>query len=140
MAGYFSKIPSDLKLLPDRYFNLPLYKDEIWPNVQGAFDFVGFRDEAYFPSGDVSCRPDGSASYLIDPALNTKAFLDVISAQTGTSLAEAEVTLGDARAPAHMGAPTTPTNLQPFLAILRRRNFLWLMISPSRRISTSRRR
>jgi hypothetical protein len=99
MAGYFSEIPLDLDLLPDRYFNLPLYKDEIWPNVQAAFDFVGFRDEAYFPSGDVSCRPDGAASYLIDPALNTKAFLDVISAQTGTSLALAKVTLKEQRAP-----------------------------------------
>ena len=105
MAGYFSEIPSDLDLLPDRYYNLPLYKDEIWPNVQGAFDFVGFRDEAYFPSGNVSCRPDGSASYLIDPALNTKAFLDVISAQTGTSLPQAKVTLKDARAPGRIGAP-----------------------------------
>jgi ADP-ribosyl-[dinitrogen reductase] hydrolase len=94
-----------LNLLPDRYYNLPLYKDEIWPNVQGAFDFVGFRDEAYFPSGNVSCRPDGSASYLIDPALNTKAFLDVISAQTGTSLAQAKVTLKDTRALGRIGVP-----------------------------------
>jgi hypothetical protein len=105
MAGYFSEIPSNLDLLPDRYFNLPLYKDEIWPNVQGAFDFVGFRDEAYFPSGYVSWRPDGSASYLIDPALNTKAFLDVISAQTGTSLAQAKVTLKETRAPGRIGVP-----------------------------------
>jgi hypothetical protein len=105
MAGYFSEIPSNLDLLPDRYFNLPLYKDEIWPNVQGAFDFVGFRDEAYFPSGYVSWRPDGSASYLIDPALNAKAFLDVISAQTGTSLAQAKVTLKETRAPGRIGVP-----------------------------------
>ena len=27
MAGYFSKLPSNLDLLPDRYFNVPLYKD-----------------------------------------------------------------------------------------------------------------
>lgn len=105
MAGYFSEIPPDLDLLPDRYFNLPLYKDEIWPNVQAAFDFVGFRDEAYFPSGNVSCRPDGSASYLIDPALNNKAFLDVISAQTRTSLAQAKVTLKEERAPGRIGSP-----------------------------------
>lgn len=105
MAGYFSEIPSDLDLLPNRYYNLPLYKDEIWPNVQAAFDFVGFRDETFFPSGNVSCRPDGSASYLIDPALNTKAFLDVISAQTGTLLAQAKVTLKDTHAPGRIGIP-----------------------------------
>jgi hypothetical protein len=84
MAGYFSEIPSNLDLLPDRYFNLPLYKDEIWPNVQGASDFVGFLDAAYFPSGDVSCRPDGSASYLVDPALNTKAFRMASLPRAGT--------------------------------------------------------
>jgi ADP-ribosyl-[dinitrogen reductase] hydrolase len=105
MAGYFSKIPSNLDLLPDRYFNLPLYKDEIWPSVQAAFEFIGFRDDAYFPSGSVSCRPDGSASCIIDPALNTKAFLDVISAQTGTSLARTRVTLKDERATGRIGLP-----------------------------------
>ena len=74
-------------------------------DVRPPFEFDEFRDETYFPSGNVSCRPDGSASYLIDPALNTKAFLDVISAQTGTSLAQAKVTLKDARAPGRIGAP-----------------------------------
>jgi hypothetical protein len=79
MAGYFSEIPSNLDLLPDRYFNLPLYKDEIWPHVQASFDFVGFRDEAYFPSGDVNCRPDRSAI----PAVNLGHDSDTVAAVTG---------------------------------------------------------
>lgn len=72
--------------LPDRYFNLPFCEDEFWRNLQGSADFVGFLDATYFPSGDVSCRPDGSASYIIDPAFNTKAFFDVLSTQTRTLL------------------------------------------------------
>jgi ADP-ribosyl-[dinitrogen reductase] hydrolase len=105
MAGYFAKVPSDWNPSPDRYYSLPLYKDEIWPNVQAAFDFIGFRGENYFPSGSVSCRLDGSASYLIDPALNSKAFLDVISAHTGTTLAKARVTLTEQRAVGRVAPP-----------------------------------
>ncbi|WP_245330420.1 ADP-ribosylglycohydrolase family protein [Bradyrhizobium sp. AS23.2] len=107
MAGYFSKLPSNLDLLPDRYFNVPLYNDEIWPGVRAAYDFIGYRDETYFPGGSVGVRPDGTASYFIDPQLNTKAFLDVIAAQTGTSAAKARVTLKDKRAIGRVGPPLT---------------------------------
>jgi len=107
MAGYFAKVPSDWNEPPDRFYNLPLYRDEIWPNVKAAFDFIGHRDESYFPSGSVSCRPDGSASYLIDPALNSAAFLEIIAAQTGTALGRANVALRDQPAIGRVGSPVT---------------------------------
>ncbi|MCS3731373.1 hypothetical protein [Bradyrhizobium betae] len=69
IAGNFSEIQSSWDLLPDRYDNLPF-----WPNGLCATSFVGFFNATHIPPGDVNCRPDGSASYLVDPALNTKAF------------------------------------------------------------------
>jgi hypothetical protein len=67
VAANFSEIQSSWDLLPDRYGNLAF-----WPNGLGATGLVGFFDATHIPPVD-NCRPDGSASHLVDPALNTKA-------------------------------------------------------------------
>jgi ADP-ribosyl-[dinitrogen reductase] hydrolase len=105
MAGLFANIPGNEKPSPDGYFQFPLYSDEVWPRVAAAFDFVGHRDQSFFPGGWVSCREDGFAYYSIDAALNTPGFLEVISAQTGTDLARTTISIKDERAPARIGSP-----------------------------------
>ena len=105
MAGYFSEILATDRPSPEGYFLCPLYRDEIWPSVAATYDFIGYRDPYYFPGGWVSVREDGSASYLIDPALNTPPFLEAIAAQTDTELVRTRISVTDDRAPAHVGSP-----------------------------------
>ena len=105
MAGLFAEKPANQKPSPDGYYQFPLYSDEVWPTVAAAFDFIGYRDQSYFPGGRVSCREDGSAYYSIDTVLNTPSFLDVIAAQTGTDLAKTTISVNDERALARIGSP-----------------------------------
>jgi hypothetical protein len=65
-------MPADQKPSPDGYCQFPLYSDEVWPKVAAAFDFIGYRDQSYFPGGWVSCREDGAAYCSIDPMLKTR--------------------------------------------------------------------
>jgi hypothetical protein len=65
-------MPVDQKPSPDGYYQFPLHSDEVWPKVATAFDFIGYRDQSYFPGGWVSCREDGAAYYSIDSMLKTR--------------------------------------------------------------------
>ena len=105
MAGYFSEISATDRPSPEGYFGCSLYKDEVWPSIAATYDFIGYRDPYHFPGGRVSSREDGSAYYLIDPALNTPEFLSAIATQTGTELARAQINLTDDRALARIGPP-----------------------------------
>lgn len=105
MAGLFAEIPDNERSSPEGYYQYPLYSDEVWPRVAATFEFVGHRDQSFFPGGWVSCREDGSAYYSIDAALDTPDFLEVIAAQTGTDLAMATVAVQAERAPARIGLP-----------------------------------
>ncbi|WP_247488612.1 ADP-ribosylglycohydrolase family protein [Bradyrhizobium sp. 17] len=105
MAGYFSEISASDRPSREGYYSCSLYRDEIWPSIEATYDFIGYRDPHHFAGGWVSVRADGSASYLIDPALNTPEFLNVIAAQTGTELVRARIAVTGKRAPAHIGAP-----------------------------------
>lgn len=105
MAGYFSEVSASSQPSREGYFGCSLYRDEIWPSVAATYDFIGYRDPYHFPGGWVSVREDGSASYLIDSALNAPEFLTVIATQTGTDLARTRITVTESRAPARIGAP-----------------------------------
>jgi hypothetical protein len=65
MAGLFAEKPANQKPSPDGYYQFPLYSDEVWPRVAAAFDFIGYRDQSYFPGGRVSCREDGGTSNFV---------------------------------------------------------------------------
>jgi ADP-ribosyl-[dinitrogen reductase] hydrolase len=105
MVGSFAEITDSQKLSSDGSYQFPLYSDEVWPRVAATFEFVGYRDQSFFPGGSVNCRKDGSAHYSIDVALNKPDFLEVIAAQTGTDLARATITVHNERAPARIGSP-----------------------------------
>lgn len=113
MAGSFEQIipkPSAEEFDPSRkdrrYRIYNMYRDEIWPQIQEKFPYVGSRGYDFYPAGSVSWREeDQSALYLIDPALNSPPFLEVIAQQTGTSLERAVITTYKQNAAARIGLP-----------------------------------
>jgi len=89
-----------------RYRSYALYSDEVWPQIRAGYPCVGWRAYDFYPAGSVSWREeDQSALYLIDPALNSPPFLDVIAQQTRTSLDRAVITTYERRAAGRVGLP-----------------------------------
>ncbi len=113
MAGWFeeiiAKLPTeefDASREGRRYRTYSLYRDEVWPSIQSAFSFVGWRGYDFYPAGSVGwCEADQSALLLIDAALNSRPFLDVIAEQTGISLDLAVITTYERRAAGRVGLP-----------------------------------
>jgi ADP-ribosyl-[dinitrogen reductase] hydrolase len=113
MAGCFEEIvaqPPTEDFDPSREGRLfrgySMYRDEVWPEVQAKFPFVGWRGYDFYPAGSVSWRDaDQSALFLVDPALNSPPFLEVIAHQTRTSLDRAVITTYERRAACRVGLP-----------------------------------
>jgi len=113
MIGFFedtvATLPTvvfDSSLNGRRYRMYALCRDEVWPQVRSRFPFAGWCGDNFYPAGSVGrCKVDPSALFLIDLALNSPRFLEIITHQTGTSLGRVVVTTHKRRAAGWVGLP-----------------------------------
>jgi hypothetical protein len=119
MAGCFEEIitkPPTEEFDPSRkdrrYRIYSMYRDEVWPQIQAEFPYVGWRGYDFYPAGSVSWREaDQSALFSIDPALNSPPFLEVIARQTGTSLDRAVISTSKERASGRWGCRSLASHM-----------------------------